>query len=81
MTDVTEMPSNLSAEKAVLSAMMFSEKLYRQGLAEGIDEDSFNFPTNQILFEVLKTLGQVRSGERSKRFEQSRVCGNQVARF
>ena len=63
MSEITEMPSNLSAEKAVLSAMMFSEKLYRQGLAEGIDDECFNFPTNQILFEVLKTQTRDTDGQ------------------
>jgi len=63
MNDIMEMPSNLSAEKAVLSAMMFSEKLYRQGLAEGIDEECFNFPTNQILFEVMKTQTRDTNGQ------------------
>ena len=63
MNEIETMPSNLSAEKAVLSAMMFSEKLYRQGLAEGIDDQCFHFPTNQILFEALKTQQRDTNGE------------------
>lgn len=55
MSEIETMPSNLSAEKAVLSSMMQSEKMFRQGIAEGIDEECFNFPTNQILFDVIKT--------------------------
>jgi len=63
MSDIETMPSNLSAEKAVLSAMMFSEKLYRQGLGEGIDDQCFHFPTNQILFDALKTQKRNTNGE------------------
>ena len=55
MSEIETMPSNISAEKAVLSSMMQSEKMFRQGIAEGIDEECFNFPTTQILFDVIKT--------------------------
>jgi len=55
MIEIDTMPSNISAEKAVLSSMMQSEKMFRQGIAEGIDEECFNFPTTQILFDVIKT--------------------------
>ena len=57
------MPSNESAEKAVLSAMMASEKLYRQGIADGIDEECFWHPTNQIIFESMKTQVRDSNGE------------------
>jgi replicative DNA helicase len=63
MNEIETMPSNVSAEKAVLSAMMFSEKLYRQGLADGIDVECFNFPTNQIIFEALATQTRDANGE------------------
>jgi replicative DNA helicase len=62
MSDITELPSNLSAEKAVLSAMMHSEKLFKQGLGEGIDDECFHFPTNQILFSTIKTQTRDENG-------------------
>lgn len=61
--EVKAMPCNESAEKAVLSSMMIHERLYRQGIANGIDDDCFWKQTNKIIFDCLKTLKRDENGE------------------
>ena len=53
MSEVRPLPSNEWAEKAVISAMMHNEILYKQAISEGVDLDCFNHPCTRTLFTAI----------------------------